>query len=215
MNYKKKNIKIVDIIEKHDIKALEKWLQTGDPNTIIGYGEIKKSLLDHVIHEIDEPVIIEMVKILLEKGADVNLSSDPNDTPVFSAVKEGKAEIVKILLDAGANFDLRDNQGDTPLTVAVLENHIETLEILLSNSTKEVINKWGTHWAATPLGIAFAYLNIPMVELLLKHGADPYIADGDMFETISHIPKATDSKTIDLIFDLIEKHGYKRPDRKS
>lgn len=59
---------------------------------------------------------VELVKILLDNGADPN-AKDPDDdsTPLHEAVDRGNVEIVKALLDKEANTYQANQDGDTPL----------------------------------------------------------------------------------------------------
>jgi ankyrin repeat protein len=49
----------------------------------------------------------EIVRLLLEQGADANTLSGEHDSPLQVATSEGHAEIVRLLLDAGADLNLR------------------------------------------------------------------------------------------------------------
>lgn len=51
---------------------------------------------------------IDIVKYLLENGADPNSQSDTGRSPLWRAAFNGHIEVVKILLEAGANPQFRD-----------------------------------------------------------------------------------------------------------
>ena len=72
----------------------------------------------------------EIVKALLEKGADVNIVDD--FTPLHYASRMGSLPIVEALLDKGANVNATEKRyGRTPLHLASLEGHIEVVNALL------------------------------------------------------------------------------------
>ena len=76
---------------------------------------------------------IEIVKLLLEKGADSDgRDSEANQrkTALMKAIELGKVEIVKALLEAGADVNLKDNQGKTALIHANENNNIEIANLL-------------------------------------------------------------------------------------
>jgi uncharacterized protein len=55
------------------------------------------------------------IRLLAEKGADVNKPTRAGLTPLHIAVRSGQAESVRELLTAGANVHVRDEDGGTPL----------------------------------------------------------------------------------------------------
>ena len=64
---------------------------------------------------------IDVVRFLLEKGADVNRSSKDGSTALHGAAFLGKPEIVKLLLKHGADTQLRTKDGLTPADALYLE----------------------------------------------------------------------------------------------
>jgi len=79
---------------------------------------------------------LEVVKLLLAKGVDVNSTSPPEAervkngpialgsfTPLLLAVAIGNTDVVRTLLDAGANLNAQDVRGLTPLMLAVATDH--------------------------------------------------------------------------------------------
>ena len=57
----------------------------------------------------------DYLKLLLEQGAEVDVTDLESATPLHHAAFSGHIECVKALLDAGANPDHRDSEGCTPL----------------------------------------------------------------------------------------------------
>jgi len=61
----------------------------------------------------------DVVKVLLEHGADVNAKGENKITPLHLAAQNGHVNVVKVLLRHGANVDAKDKKyGLTPLDVA-------------------------------------------------------------------------------------------------
>ena len=60
-----------------------------------------------------------VVALLLDKGAKINVKASGGATPLHLAAQEGCADVVKLLLDKGAKVNVRDDQGRTPLDRAM------------------------------------------------------------------------------------------------
>lgn len=60
----------------------------------------------------------DIVKALLDSGADVNMGDNNCRTPLICASRVGNRDIVQDLLAKGANVHTRDNAGWTPLSQA-------------------------------------------------------------------------------------------------
>lgn len=56
----------------------------------------------------------ELVRLLIESGADVNVRDQYESTPLLEC-DAYYPEIIKLLLDAGALVNVRDNENNTPL----------------------------------------------------------------------------------------------------
>jgi hypothetical protein len=74
---------------------------------------------------------IDIVKLLLNNGADVNSKGNLVNTPLHWAAFNGNIEIVKLLLEKGADFNLKYICVHTPLHFADSEGHIEIVKLLL------------------------------------------------------------------------------------
>jgi ankyrin repeat protein len=110
---------------------------------------------------------LDVVKLLIENGADVNLKGEAWYGPLHAAAANGHIEVVKILLENGADVSIFHQ--NKPLHNAAMNGHIEVAEILLDNGAD--VNAKGTDEAA-PLHTAVSNNQLLMVKWLLSKGAN-------------------------------------------
>jgi ankyrin repeat protein len=72
----------------------------------------------------------DIAKILLEAGADVNVTQVSKITPLHSAAHHGNIELIILLLEAGANVNAKSEDGKTPAEMASLAGFNELAKIL-------------------------------------------------------------------------------------
>lgn len=76
----------------------------------------------------------EMVRALLESGADVNVQDDEGSTALMCASEHGRAEIVKLLLEQpGCDISIIDNDGSNALSIALEASHNDTAVLLYAH----------------------------------------------------------------------------------
>ncbi|TNM87787.1 hypothetical protein fugu_006008 [Takifugu bimaculatus] len=76
----------------------------------------------------------EMVRALLECGADVNVQDDEGSTALMCACEHGRAEIVKLLLERpGCDISIVDNDGSNALSIALEASHNDTAVLLYAH----------------------------------------------------------------------------------
>ena len=73
---------------------------------------------------------LEVIQLLIEAGADVNLPTRDGYRPLMAAASSGSIKAVKLLLRAGAEVNVADNQGDTALILARDAERDEVVELL-------------------------------------------------------------------------------------
>ena len=83
---------------------------------------------------------VEIVRLLLDRGAEINVRNSKGMTPLLMAAHGGRTEIVSMLIKAGADVDTPEREyGFTPLIVASSKGHAETVEALLDAGADENI----------------------------------------------------------------------------
>ncbi len=65
---------------------------------------------------------VDVVRFLLEKGAEVDTRNIDKETPLIDAVENGHWEVVKLLLEFGANPRLGNAKGDEPYELVPLDD---------------------------------------------------------------------------------------------
>ena len=72
---------------------------------------------------------VDVVRMLLEQGADINKARDIGATPLYIASQKGHVDVVRMLLEQGADIHL-SWRGQTPLQTARQRNHAEIARLL-------------------------------------------------------------------------------------
>ncbi|MFC1793592.1 ankyrin repeat domain-containing protein [Planctomycetota bacterium] len=80
--------------------------------------------------------LMEEIKKLIERGADVNAKDNEGQTPLYAAIWSGDANMVELLLDKGANMKIKDSYGQTPLDVAVRYSQKDILKLLVARGAE-------------------------------------------------------------------------------
>jgi ankyrin repeat protein len=115
---------------------------------------------------------IDIVRILVEHGAQVNSDTSP---PLSLAVSHGHSEITALLLQHGADPNSVDAFGITPLLAAIAKRRLDLVQLLLQYKAK--VNASTTVLQQTPLFLAILSEQVDMVQLLIEHGADVSVQD--------------------------------------
>ena len=71
-----------------------------------------------VLHQAADWGNIEVLAVLLDRGAAIDATADGGWTALHRAAAGGYIRVVKVLLDYGANTDRRNADGETALDVA-------------------------------------------------------------------------------------------------
>ena len=108
------------------LSCAELLLQLGADVTILNHAGQHALYYAAVYHD-----SAEMIKRLVDKGADVNAIDRNRHTALLGATERGHILLVNALLDGGADIDVLDPEGDSSLMQALLEGHIKVVALLL------------------------------------------------------------------------------------
>ncbi|KAK8631230.1 hypothetical protein V6N13_079987 [Hibiscus sabdariffa] len=86
---------------------------------------------------------VELVKIILDAGVDVNIRNVHNTTPLHVALARGATSCVGLLLSAGAVCNLQDDEGDNAFHIAadtakMIRENLDWLIVMLRNPDASV-----------------------------------------------------------------------------
>lgn len=115
---------------------------------------------------------IKFTRTLLENGADSNLASYNNTPPLNTAVNTGNIDLVQLLLEYKADIYKSDKYGNNPYNIAITENNLDILELLLEVSRSWIQNPDPILNDRLPLFYAVDNINLDLIQLLIKYGAD-------------------------------------------
>ncbi len=111
---------------------------------------------------------IEVTKVLLKNGADVNRETEVFHTPFMWAVRQGKLEAVTMLLAHHAEIN-KISKDVTALHIAAASGNTGMIELLLKEGADVNID---SGLGCTPLHIAAWCNRVEIAKILLEQGAD-------------------------------------------
>ena len=125
--------------------------------------------VQHSLFSASENGQFDVVRSLLEHGADVDETDSVRRTALLVVSSNGKLQVAKLLIEHGANVNSRDADGWTPLHMASRHGHLDVVRLLLDHNADLNASPRNLR---TPLDIASHHGYREIVELLLDRGAD-------------------------------------------
>jgi ankyrin repeat protein len=180
--------------------SLAQRLLDAHPRDVNAGGGDHETLLHAAVHK----EYLDLVVLLLERGADMESRDRHDQTALYVASSRGYAEVVRSLIDHGANLNVEcgDQYGWrvkwTPIHVASNNGRLEVARLLLGRGAgvnyKDKRGKSALH-------IASRHASNNLVRLLLDHGAN---ADGldNVGKTALH--DASSDGRITIVKSLLE-----------
>lgn len=145
---------------------------------------------------------VEMCRLLLDRGANVNARADSGITPVHHAVVQNAPATLRLLLERKPEVDVRDSSGNRPLDYALEHPKLENVEALLQAGADPNAPGWdgGETKSWPPLArVAMAdgeRWPAAVAEALLKHGANVNATNGSGWTPLH---QAVSSRRADLV----------------
>jgi len=112
---------------------------------------------------------VEIARLLIEKGADVNALGCLDKTPLHYAALWGHFEIARLLIEKGADVSALTCSDNTLLHNAALYGYFEIARLLIENGAD--VNALGC-LDKTPLHYAAEHGHVEIARLLIENGAD-------------------------------------------
>lgn len=142
---------------------------------------------------------ITMVRLALNRGANVNGKRQGGKTALMMAAKNGHLNIVNLLLESGAEIDQGNYEGETALNYASGAGHLDVVELLLKEGAE--IDRM-SDFGSTALTQAVGGDHLAVVKLLLDRGANIDMTDDDERWTVLMVASmGTHVDVIELLLD--------------
>lgn len=110
---------------------------------------------------------VELVRILIVRGAKLDLVNADGATPLFVAAQNGHVKVVRELAIRGAKLDLANEEGATPLFVASQQGHLKVVRELLARGAKANL---AMQDGVTPLLISHVRGHYEIIGELIAYG---------------------------------------------
>lgn len=85
----------------------------------------------------DSGSTLDVIRLLIERGLDVNAKAENGYTPLMTAASVGIPAVVTLLIEKGADVNAKTKNGSTALTVASRRGHERIVELLKEHGAKE------------------------------------------------------------------------------
>ena len=163
MNYKSNDINVA--IKDGDLEKIQLILDA-QPNllTIEYFG-----VLETPLHYCARYGNLNVFKIFVKQGLDVNISLKGYETPLNVAGTENNIEIASWLLEHGAEVNGIDSCLLSPLMSAITFGHFEMVKLLVSHGSN--VNRMHVRNGMLPLDIAMSRKDPEIADYLKSHQA--------------------------------------------
>ncbi|XP_068428911.1 ankyrin repeat domain-containing protein 50 [Clinocottus analis] len=115
------------------------------------------------------------VRQLLDRRSPIDHRAYDGHSALSAALLEGHVEVAELLMRRGADTDVRDAEGRPLLYLLVLEDRLEKANLLIEKGGVPLESRDSE--GRTALHVASWQGCVEMVDLLLKHGANPNAQD--------------------------------------
>ncbi|HEY3330234.1 MAG TPA: ankyrin repeat domain-containing protein [Capsulimonadaceae bacterium] len=198
-------------IEKGDLKAVLKRLKSGASLTLqneMGYTPL------HCAVAVGN---VEIIRALMDAGADANVRAATGETPLHTAAVE-EPELVKLLIASGADVNASDEGEDTAMHGAAVGGHV-VAGVALLEAGADIDPQNGEGY--TPLDLARKYGQTEFALWIMSKGAKTHgWTDKDVLEQCRErsvlVDRMSESFTPQHAFQLFEavaKGAYQSVDR--
>lgn len=164
-------------------ELIEFLLENGaNPNAIMGKDNSSYYYCNSPLMMAVERGEMDLIKLLLGKKADPNLTCQNGKNALRIALKNGKVEIFEVLVEAGADVKAIDESGENNLMYAVRYGNVGTVRQMITERIPvNARNKQGLTALMIAVSEGDMNLRLEKVATLLTARADPNIFDEQKF----------------------------------
>ena len=145
------NSDLTAAIRDQDIGAVKRLLESGQCDVNGNSAEVERPIIECIysteLGDVDNKettVLCEILKLLVQHGADVNMrasaSHQQGETAVMAAAQLGFLECLRFLTRVGADLSVTSRLGETALTLAAKEGRADCVKLLCENVSVSVLN---------------------------------------------------------------------------
>ena len=142
----------------------------------------------------------EVVRLLLEHGADVHAQKKDGDAALHLATVHRRDKVMRVLLEHGAHVNAHGKHNSTPLHRAARGCLARAAKLLLEHGAD--VNARG-HNGGTPLHCASIHGFDGLARMLLEHGADRSIVNNDGETACHRATRRSKHKTVELLHTYV------------
>ncbi|MGH9723293.1 MAG: ankyrin repeat domain-containing protein [Bryobacteraceae bacterium] len=176
----------------HDMRAAEKMVKS---NAAIL--KAKDQGGSTALHHAAGFGTLSTMKLLIDKGADVNAKNDRDSTPLHWAVADEAK--TRLLLERGANVNAKQADGRTPLyNLIAMENRSAVIRLLLD---READPNLATANGNTPLMVASGRGDLDAVRLLVAAKANVNAISGTGGTALINAALGRNAEAVKLLLD--------------
>ena len=194
---------LYDKVEQNDIEAVKKLLAEGadiNEQVEVGGAGTMTPLLAACFYRYED-----MAKLLIAKGADINIKTATGQTPLMFACYHSE-EIARLLVSKGAEINVKDGTGAFTLCFSAIMNGsvpITLAEFLLSEGANvDETDTSGPTAGYTCLMIAAGNKKPDLVKFLIKNKANVNAKAKDGATPLSMANRENDITMVKLLKDL-------------
>ncbi|KAK2493972.1 hypothetical protein MC885_021536 [Smutsia gigantea] len=167
-----KEQELVQAVKAEDVGTAQRLLQRPRPGKAKLLGSTKKINVNFqdsdgfsALHHAALNGNTELIALLLEAQAAVDIKDNKGMRPLHYAAWQGRKEPMKLVLKAGSAVNVPSDEGHIPLHLAAQHGHYDVSEMLLQHQSNPcMVDNSGK----TPLDLACEFGRVGVVQLLLS-----------------------------------------------
>jgi hypothetical protein len=152
-----------------------------------------------MIHYAAEQGRIDAMRVLIQKGFDVNALTTGGDkyTALHLVARKGHVDVAKVLLQNGADVNRLSNLQYTPLSQAVGYGHVDMVRLLIRNGA----NVNDTEKDDDYLSLSIYDGSVEIANVLIQNGANVNIKNSNNWTPLHHVAHQGKTNYIRLLLE--------------